>query len=561
MAIKPEAPQGSGKEASGEINDVEILPFQRQESEAVQNLTEKYAEGAEISDKSRKILDGFLAKDTEEGYRIFAATWFEDHKDQIQKEKGVPVGDVSAEWKANIVLSPREKGGMGAAAEIKEGKYKSIGDEIDKIGILRVDLAKKQIPPETPFLLLNYLQKSIDGEKVKIEALKAKAEKGDTSAGVEAAGIEKQLADLHTARRELVEKIMHEDLNKTAEQRVAGTVLPKDKFVESEFKATSREIESKRNDELIDAEWQRYMNLPEKQRVKYQKELGCKLEISREQFDKDRIKRGNYGPEQEDRAYKNINREMFRDRIMDRAKKNGIEEQTFYSMLEGGFKPHEAKIKGFKFLGTEKLLVPVRGGSIREVPARPEFFENIVDERAEKIEAQAKRELEEFWDKEYAERIKDEIEARIGELAQAPEAAEGGIKETYKKARERIITEYVKKRAEKEPKTQEQLAELEKKFKKAGKPKNIDDFMADVLFKKGRLENLGDNFDKDDRREIGGFLRSWGISADIRDTEGISAREYVEARKTHTGFFAFIMKIIEGSLKPKTLKKRQSRKK
>ena len=41
--------------------------------------------------------------------------------------------------------------------------------------------------PETPFLLLNYLQKSAEGERKKIEDLKAKAEKGDG----EAAGIMK----------------------------------------------------------------------------------------------------------------------------------------------------------------------------------------------------------------------------------------------------------------------------------------------------------------------------------------------------------------------------------
>ena len=118
-----------------------------------------------------------MAKDAEEGYSMFALAYFEDHKKDIQKEKGVPMENVSDEWKINMVLSSKEKGGMGVSAEIREGKYKWIGDEIDKIGVLRTDMKKKPVPPETPFLLLNYLQKSVEGERKKIEDLKVESRK------------------------------------------------------------------------------------------------------------------------------------------------------------------------------------------------------------------------------------------------------------------------------------------------------------------------------------------------------------------------------------------------
>ena len=89
-----------------------------------QSQIAKYAEGTEISDGSRKVVDGFLARDAEEGYSTFALAWFEDHKDQIQKEKGVPVENVSDEWKINMVLGSTQKEEWEFQREIKEGKYK-----------------------------------------------------------------------------------------------------------------------------------------------------------------------------------------------------------------------------------------------------------------------------------------------------------------------------------------------------------------------------------------------------------------------------------------------------
>ena len=163
------------------------------------------------------------------------------------------------------------------------------------------------------------------------------------------------------------------------------------------------------------------------------------------------------------------------------------------------------------------------------------------------------KELEDVFDKSYELEVNNKIEERIKELAKSPEATEGGIEGVYKKARERIIAEYMKKRLEKEPKTKEEIAMVEKRFKEKGKEKgekkDINKFMSDVLLKKGRLENLSDDFDDDDKRAMGGFLREWGIPANISTTKGLSKAEYLKAKKNPTVFFGMMMKVIKKALK------------
>ncbi len=47
---------------------------------------------------------------------------------------------------------------MGAMSEISGEGYEGIRQQLDRVGVLREDLRKKQMPQATPYLLLNYLQ-------------------------------------------------------------------------------------------------------------------------------------------------------------------------------------------------------------------------------------------------------------------------------------------------------------------------------------------------------------------------------------------------------------------
>jgi hypothetical protein len=551
MVFSPEAPKKSEEEAILETEKVETLPFEKFEERTIESLTEKYAQGVEISGKSREVLDGFLAKDAEEGYHIFALEWFEANKDKIQKEKGVPVENVSDEWKINMVLSSKEKGGMGAAGEIRSAEYKDqLGDVIDRIGILRADLAKKPISPEAPFLMLNYLQGSIAEENKQISELRAKAEAGDMSAAGEANAKEAELEKLFLARKELTEKTMHENLVDMAEQK---GFEPKDKYVELRINKKREDLQKERSDGLMNKELQAYNNLSEKGKKKYQSKLGVKLEESRKDFDK---RTGGKGTDAE---FQESNRQLFRLGLLEAAEKNGVKGPDVYGMLEQGYKPHEIKSKGFF---AKKMIVGAREMSVDQ-------FKNLAktagDDYSRKIEQQVRMGLENEWDKEHDKEVRDEIEKRISELAASPEAAEGGVAAVYEKARKRIVDGYIKARLEKNPKTKEEMEVVAKKLNKGGKDKNIGDLISETFSDedgkfKGRLRNLRP-WNKNMNRASFGAIKNYlsedlGVKVDIETVKAVATEEkYNGAVRTKTGLFHLLLEIMMDQMGRKPAKK------
>jgi len=549
-----------------EINETEILPFQEQENEAVKSLTEKYAEATKISDGSIKVIDGFLAGRTEAELENFALRWFSLNENRMKEEGRVIPPGASDEWKISMALGSREKGGMAAMAEINNPEYEATREDMDRIGVLRTNMRKEHIPPETPFLLLNYLQRSIDYEKEEIHRLKMRAEQGDQNAGVIADSKEKQLKELYLARKELAEKTMKENLTEKARESVGVGMIPKEDLVGRELDAKKKEIEEQKNEELMNKEWQEFMRLPEKQRSKYQKKLGERLELSRDDFDK-HVRDENHTTEQAEEHFQQRNRDRFREGVLELAGKKGIEGQDFYGLLNEGYKPYEAKIKRPRFLvGAKKLIIPNRDRDEKS------FIKAAINKNSgpvkltnnpylKEIEAQAVKELEDRWDKYYEENVNNEIQRRITELAESPEKAEGGIREMYKNAREKIVAEYVRKRVEKNSKTKEQLAVIEKKFKEQGKKKDINDFMSAVLFEKWPLSGLGDELDKSGKQRIAEFLQDWGIKVTPGTARSILKSEYRQARKTRTGLFYLLMGVIEKSLNPAPSKKKKAKSK
>ena len=530
-------------EAATEASEMQN-PFQEQESVVVESYTERYAKKTEISKESKKAVDGFLARDTEKVYYNFALEWFDKNEEAIRESGIVIPQGASDEWKASVVLGSKEKGGMGASEEINDPEYRESREKLDKIGVLKTDMKKDQTPPETPFLLLNYLQKKLEDNLNELDELNRRATGGDASAEVFTRSKESEIKDILKLSKDIAGKTMGENLTEDAERKLTESgFLSKDNFVEVELDAKRVELRNKKNEEVIDREWQRYIQLPEKERKKYEKEMGCRLEMSRDDFDTLTATRG-YVPQQAAEIFKRQNRDMFWSGIRSVAKDNGVEGATFYSLLEKGYKPHEAKTKGL-LPGVAKLL----GIKLKNELPPETFIKTSAENYSKDIEDRSKKELEDTWKSEHEEKINSLIEERIKELADSPEAVEGGVERIYKQARERIIMDYMKKRFDKAPKTKEQIASVEKIFNEKGKEKgnkkDINEFMSAVIFQKGRLEDLGDDYDDDDKRAMGGFLRDWGIKANINTSEDITEEEYKKARKSPTGFFSLMMKLIE----------------
>ena len=173
-----------------------------------------------VGETTIKTVDGILNKDSEAAYQEFALKWFEDNEDAMKKEGRVIPPGASDEWKINMALSSKEKGGMGAAFGIKDPKYQEIRERMDKIGVLRADMKKDQIPPETPFLVLNYLQESADKKQKELDRLEIGVRGGDEAANIMVESKRNELEKLNSTMRELAAKTMNEDLKGNAEKAV-----------------------------------------------------------------------------------------------------------------------------------------------------------------------------------------------------------------------------------------------------------------------------------------------------------------------------------------------------
>ena len=538
-----------------EIKDIEAAPFQERETEVVQSLTEKYADKTEISEKSKKVVDGFLARDTEEVFKRFALKWFKDNEDLIKQEGIVVPPGASDEWKSDMVLRTRENGGMGAKEDIRKPGYEEMGTEADMIGVLRTDMAKDQIPPVTPLLLLNHLQSTIGRERQEIDKLRVEAEKGDQSAAVLADSKERQLKGLYLDRKELAEKTMGEDLTAAAEKRVYESGLnTKEDYVNDNIDARAGETGADVKQELREKEWQSFSNLSEEDKKACRKKIGYKEHVTRAEFVGTKYRRslGQLGEREEAKAYDKYNFLQSMRACADNFGKN-----AFYGLLDQGYKPYEVKPAGFRILKSKRFLMPKQGGFIQEVPVEKyeDFLKQAEETYLKNVETRAKGKLEEEWAVEHNQDVNDEIERCITELAESPEKAEGGLERLYQIRRDRIVTEYTKKLVEKEPKTKEQLAKIEKRFGEKGEKRNINDFMSDVLFQKGRLEDLGEELDDEGRGDMRGFLRDWGIQTTPKMTKGITKEKYRKARKTRMGLFGIIMGLVDEAFKPKASKK------
>lgn len=547
MPRKPESAPSLEQET---VEETEVLPFQEQETEAVKRLT---IEGIRISPESKKTIDGFLAADVEEGYRRFAIDWFDQNKDQIQKEKGVPIENVSDEWKINMVLGSKARGGLEAAGEIKKGEYKSRGSLIEKIGTLRVDLAKEQMSPETPFLLLNYLQLRVERKTRDLDRLRERAKGGDEDAGIEAASMEKQLGDLYSARKELAERAMQENLTEAAEQRVFERLAPKDVYVARSTEKKVKEIQEGKNRHLMYGEWRDFMSMPEKQRREYEREIGYHLEMTREEFD-ERSKDKGYDPRQASLEYQKENYYMFRETILMLAQKQGIGEAAFYGLLEKGYQPYGARVEK-SWLGKEKIIIPMPG-----TPSQPrriidhremskEAFDSFVKETGdsylEEITSQATAELGEAWEKEREKRVRTETEKRLTEISESPKFAEGGIERLYKEARQRIVTEYIKRRTEKE--LLERKPEQEATDSTGVEEKTIDEKYLKSKIKSSKIAFKLGRDTEENNKAVEDFLGDLGLSM-----PEITKEMYEAARKKKHWVLKFLEETIK---KAKTMPK------
>jgi len=462
-------------------------PLEELQRKDIKSITETYVEAAKIDSKTKKVIGEMLAEYAKDKNREFALRWFSKNE-ALVREKGIIIPPkVSDEWKINTVLGSPEKGGMGVILDGKDPEYKDIGDELEMIGILRIDIGKNQVPPKAPALLLNYLQGKF--ESAVADNRKDEQEK------------------LFLLRKEIAETTMKEDISLRAEELAADKFAQKDLWVESRLGAKKDELYAKTAGELMEAEWQNFRKLQPSQRRKQQKELGIDLEIARDSFDRLTVNQ-NYTPEQALEAFNKYNHDLFCGGVIRLAQKNGIEGTAFYGMLANGYKPYgKQRSKGF-FGG--RILLPMKGGSTTEVSSKgyDAFVERKGADFLKTFESQARAELELTWNTDRENAVVAGIENRITEIAKSPETTIGRVKEMYQQARTRILLEFAAKLAE--SKGSRTDAERERTAREAGKepsktekaPDTTINFVSDTYKDEdgrygGELEGLTGEFDRD----------------------------------------------------------------
>jgi len=522
---------------------IEVHPFEEMEAKDIESFTDRHVEKSEITPPSKETIKKTLEEDTDVLRKDFAIKWFDNNKKKVEDAGFLPNGEINDKYKISFVMShwqDKEKGGWNIGAEMRDIVYKEeFGNKIDKIQVLKSDMAKPNLPPETQFLLLNYLQKKAETEQTKLLELQEKANNGNDSDKALATDKENELKALFSVRKEIAGKVMHEDLDAMAEQVIPAN--EKEKYFQERSKKIEAYGKTQISEQLLKKEWEKFNQLNARDRKAYREKIGDK---------KHEISTGDQRAESLDSF-----RQIMEGNVKAFNRKFDLNTDAFRGLLNRGYKPHEIEPKKsfYFFKSKNKFIIPGPDGISQEMSK--EELKNLGLEEAKiynnKIKRTVDTHLESSWEKKKEELIKNSIEARIKEISQSPEQAEGKIEKLYADARQRIIMEHINSSLEKNPKTKDQIAKIEETFGDKGQKVNIKNILAEVMG--ADLTTLPNNLEKGNRKKMIDALKDYGVLADLKDFSIVTQEDWIKAKKTHTGIFSLIMKVIEKSLEAKTV--------
>lgn len=508
-------------------------PWAEQEEQVIEG-----AKGVEFAETLKNNLDKYLEDNLKKAYNSFALKWFEDHKAEIA-QKNIAVDSVTEDWKINYVLGKKESGGLELKDQARSAEYNAdYGKNIERIGILRAELSKPQMHPESQFLLLDYLQDIID--KGKREAKKFYKPEDKASMAEFDKRVD-QLKGVYAMEKEMAKKIFNieeADLIKQAKQEVVEknpnyieradyVKNAKPEYLNKEnadaFKKGKTEIKKNTELPLLKKEWDDFQKLTKKQQKRLSKDLGFQLRTEDE----------------------------FNAAILENAKSQGISQDSFYGLLQQGYRPYQKEKKGW-FSRKPKSMIKSNGEAVLWDEKFDDTIKQIGEQYWEKIDAQSR---EQFfgpkWDTAFDKAVRVQKEKIIARTARSPERTVESIEKSFNDAKERIMADYIKKRAEKQPKTAEQLSAISAEFKENEKPVDMGKFMGDVLFSRGKLENLTGNWQKDKATIKDYISNDLGFEISSSSLKGITAERYKESFKNKTGllylFLGFLDHVIKKS--------------
>lgn len=567
---KPEgvpSPEEKDKDEGPEILPFleKIDPFEKQRSEVFDTLSEKYVKTPDIGDDLRKPIEQILHVNQSRGYEAFAIDYFKKHEGEIRermkamaKEKGIIPREPSDEKKFGFLTAKESEGGMGIdVKQVIEREYPKSAKKFEQIEILLADIRKNPPPPETSGLLLNYLQNNIEIQKKKIIEMAESADRGEVIqlSAIDAmpGGRESEIEKMVLLQKEIIERTTGRDLNQDAEDKIEeSNFLSKEEYVNSEL--LPRMIKS--------------------------------IEVEEERISRERMAMGMSTAER--RTFKG-DENRFIEHITKQGESFGLSRDESFALQADGYKLQDANetslrvawhiVKGV-FTRPIKTFRGVTGGGgfvdvgEKGIISRKELQENAKNIKEKKdidIKDRAVETLQNKWQEKHDSRIKEEIARSVEELAKYPEKAIGGVEALYKKARERIVGEYIKERAEKNPKTSEQMEDLKKELNEGGEEKNINKFIADVLPNdEGKFKSRFKGFTfwgKKTNNINFGIMRKfmvedWGIKVEKDDIKSVVTEEkYNKIFMERTGLFDLLLEIMGSAHKRLEVEKRAKEKK
>ncbi len=484
---------------------------------------ENYAPGVELGIELKNSIAGVLEGDEEFLRQDFYVKWFDDHKTRIQEE-GQAI-DIDDKKKADFVFARLDHKDWIIRADMRGEYRRQFGDRIDKIMDLREDLKRGKIPAETPALLLNHLQKKHQRLKVELEEIK---DSGQESLIINK---EEKIEEIFNLRKELAQRISgknFDELAKREEYLTEGAFPTEENYVESLLGPKQEEVTRRKNEELIEKEWVKFRGLETyEEKLNFYANMGLEDIQPQDFYDRERFK---------DILFQ-CAKEEFRSEEKDG---DEFEPVDFYALLETGYKPHTAAVRGFRRI--PNWLVGLRGRVTiakvengKEVEKNmstkklDELIENSRTEREKSIRDQAEKELKEDWNRtknelgrQHTARVRDFIEERIRYYAESPERARGGTEGVYRESRNRIIQEFITKRKSVAPVAEKPKVEPEKEAKPEAKVSGKEEKVAEVIIDsfheadkrdKGEFSGFGKLSDADDIKILNKFFKKRGIDA------------------------------------------------
>lgn len=486
------------------------MPWEKKAKESEQSVYSRINKESgfdkfELSREESQKIDKYLLKEYDELYMEIAKDWFLRHKEEIKND-----GLYQPNEDDNYILSLfKERGGIKEFEKLDDSKSLQLKEKREMIDFYRSEVDRSDTSIAGKTLILNLLEKRREKKYDELRILMAQPPSPEQQMKIDAKNGE--IEDLFNVRKKIAESIRGVDLSNESENLAVSTILPKDQFISRNLISKQNELLAKKLESHLLNQWQGLSD-PEKQ--KYNDFNDFKNKKSAEMFN----------------AINNIGLPA------------GVAADfIIVALIDNGYDPSKFKKDApnwiWRFFKGESVELK-KGQASLSLEDYDKMLTKLKNDFAKKAENDAKDELAKDWGKVKEEAVKRIVDEKIKDIASAPEK---NIKEAFEKAREWRKRQYLEDLSKETFRNKEKVKEL---FE--GQGIDITDFMSKTLGRKGSLDNLTGNLEKD-ADNISEFLNEYGLDTDAGEIFSINEalkNQYSQEAGKQKGFLEWLIKLI-----------------